>query len=59
MDASLKRKAMINSGILAFMFVDVTLKCFFAGGTAGVVTGLISLLAAGLTINDTVKFYKA
>jgi len=56
MDASLKRTATMNSGILALFFISNTVTGLASGST---VLGLISLLAAVLTVRDTVKLYKA
>lgn len=54
MDKSLRRTAMVNSGILAFIFTMSTVQAFAAGNT---LMGIIGAVASLLTVNDAVKFY--
>lgn len=52
----LRKKAMINSGILALQFIMVTLASFQAGQTFFAIVGALATIG---TINDTLTFYYA
>lgn len=52
----LRRKALVNSGVLAMQFAMVTFASFQAGST---LLAIIGGLATVGTINDTLTFYYA
>lgn len=56
MDKSLRRTGMVNSGLLAFNFVTMTVSAFATGNT---LLGIIGGVASFFTVNDAVKFYNA
>jgi len=56
MDPQLRRKAMVNSGVLAMQFAMVSFVSLKSGATF---LGIIGLLATVGTINDTLTFYYA
>lgn len=52
----LRRKALVNSGVLALQFLMVTLASFQAGQTFFAIVGALATVG---TINDTLTFYYA